>query len=457
MTQAPRIARRLHAAHAWIEDASGARLASRVAFDLDAQGQILAVHTRSEADAEPVATERPQSATPDFVHLDLGPALVLPGMVNAHSHAFQRAIRGATHRRGEHDPSSFWSWRSAMYDTAQRLDPDAVYEISRRCYAEMLAAGITCVGEFHYLHHQPDGQPYAEPNRLGAAVVAAAREVGLRMTLLDVAYQRAGHGRAALPEQRRFCDADIDAYLARVESAIDDFEDERRVRVGVAPHSVRALTEAQLRRVATWANEHDVIVHAHVSEQIAENEACQAEHGCSPTELLARCGLLDRPGRFTAVHAIHLTPLDFERLANQNVCACPSTEADLGDGIVEGDRLARGGSTLCLGSDSNARVDLVHEAASLEMHLRLLRQARLVFGPEVGPFLASTATRGGARALGWEPLGSLRVGAPFDAAVVDLCAPQLAELEARAAFDAFWTGGGGHLVTQTWVDGQRRY
>lgn len=408
-----------------------------------------------EVDAAGLVTRtsigRPADAPP-IVH-DLGRALLLPGFVNAHSHAFQRAIRGATHRRGAHDPSSFWSWREAMYRTATTLDPEAVFSVSRACFAEMLRAGITCVGEFHYLHHAPDGRPYADPNELSRQVLRAAATVGIRLVLLSVYYARAGAGRPPLPEQRRFCDGSVDAYLRRL-----DILRGEGVALGVAPHSVRAAPREALRELAAYAHAHALPLHAHVSEQPQENAECRAEHGLTPTGLLAATGCLDRPGGFTAVHAIHLEPADFAALAGQHVCACPTTEADLGDGIIPaGEHLLHGGR-LCLGSDSNSVVDLVQEARLLEMHERLRTHARLCLtGPEgqVGRTLLDIATRGGAHALGRPELGRLRVGAPFDACTVDLAHPTLADLDPAHALDALLLGGTAAPISRVFVAGVR--
>lgn len=394
---------------------------------------------------------RPPDA-PLLVH-DLGRALLLPGFVNAHSHAFQRAIRGATHRRGAHDPSSFWSWREAMYKVATSLDPEAVFSVTRTCFSEMLRAGITCVGEFHYLHHTPDGTPYADPNELARQVVRAAAVTGIRLVLLSVYYARAGAGRPPLPEQRRFCDGSVDAYLRRLEALRS-----AGVHVGVAPHSVRAVPREALRELAAYANTHALPLHAHVSEQPQENTECHAEHGLTPTALLARSGCLDRPGAFTAVHAIHLEPADFTALAGHTVCACPTTEADLGDGILPAGDLLRHGARLALGSDSNAVVDLVQEARLLEMHERLRTCARLCITTpdhQPGRTLLDIATRGGALALGRPDLGRLRVGAPFDACTVDLAHPTLAGLDPTDALDALLLSGTSAAIDRVFVGGTR--
>ncbi|MBK7824491.1 formimidoylglutamate deiminase [Nannocystis sp.] len=391
--------------------------------------------------------------TPPIVY-DLGRALLLPGMVNAHSHAFQRAIRGATHRRGAHDPSSFWSWREAMYRAANSLDPEAVFTVTRDCYREMLRAGITCVGEFHYLHHAPDGRPYADPNELSRQVIRAANTVGIRLVLLEVYYARAGAGREPLPEQRRFCDGSVDAYLRRI-----DVLRAEGIAIGVAPHSVRAAPREALRELAAYAHQHGLPLHMHVSEQPQENAECQAEHGCSPVALLAASGCLTRPGAFTAVHAIHLDPDDFATLSGHNVCACPTTEADLGDGIIPVGEHLRHDVQLALGSDSNAVVDLVQEARLLEMHERLRTRARLCLADRdghVGHALLSLATRGGARSLGRTELGEIRVGAPFDACTVDLDHPSLARIDPALALDALLLSGTAAAIDRVFVGGVRR-
>ncbi|MCA9695144.1 MAG: formimidoylglutamate deiminase [Myxococcales bacterium] len=389
--------------------------------------------------------------------IDLGDAALLPGLVNAHSHAFQRMIRGRTHARGDGDPSSFWSWREAMYRAAATLDPEGVYQVTRACFDEMLASGITCVGEFHYLHHQPDGAPYDDPCELSLQVLRAARDVGIRLALLEVYYARAGAGQPPLPEQRRFVDGGVDAYLRRVEALLK--LSDQTLSIGLAPHSVRAVDRAALTELAAFARARDLPVHAHVSEQPRENAECLAEHGLTPTALLAATGCLDRPRRFTAVHAIHVTADDRALLADQSVCACPTTEADLGDGIVDARALFERGVNLSLGTDSNAIVDLIQEARLLEMHDRLRAQARLqLAGPngQVAPTLATIATRGGAVALGRPELGALTVGAPFDAITIDRHHRSLAGVPGEALLDALLLAGTAAPVEQVYVGGARR-
>lgn len=416
---------------AWVE---------RPYVEVDAAGVIVRTCAGRPADA------------PTLVH-DLGRRLLYPGLVNGHSHAFQRTIRGATQRRGHADPSSFWSWREAMYRAASTLSPDQIYKITRACYAEMLRGGITCVGEFHYLHHTPDGAPYDDPNELSRQVLRAGADVGIRVVLLEVYYTRAGAGCEPLPEQRRFCDRDVDRFLARVDTLRSEGH-----RVGLAPHSVRAVPADDLRVLGEYARAHDLVVHAHVSEQARENDECRAEHGRTPTQLFADTGCMDRPGRFTAVHAIHLADSDHPLLAAHNVCACPTTEADLGDGIIPAARHRQFGAGLSLGSDSNAVIDLVQEARLLEMHERLRAQARLCLaGPDgVGRTLLDIATLGGARALGCPELGRLSPGNPFDACAADLDHPHLADLPAGQAHDALWLSGTAAAIDRVFVGGARR-
>jgi formimidoylglutamate deiminase len=435
----------------WVEIDGRARLVRnpKIRFDR-ASGQILAIETDGSGSAT-------LGEGPELVQ-DLGHGLLLPGFVNAHSHAFQRAIRGATQRRAAADPSSFWSWRTAMYAAANTLEPEDVHAQTRDCFAEMLARGITCVGEFHYLHHQQDGRPYADPNELSRQVIRAAADVGLRLCLLEVYYARAGVGHdGPLPEQRRFCDGSTDAYLAR----LDELRPLRSpsLGLGVAPHSIRAVRADELARLAAYAHEHDLPIHAHVSEQPLENQQCEAEHGRSPLQVFADAGCLARAHAFTAVHAIHVGAPELELLRGQQVCACPTTEADLGDGVVPAVDWLAHDATLALGSDSNAVIDLVVEGRLLEMHERLQRQARLCLRDEAGhvaPVLLSAATTGGARALGRPELGRLAVGSPFDAVLFDLDHPSLRNVPDEFVLDALWLAGSAEPITQVWVGGRRR-
>ncbi len=449
MSEASRVT--ITAALGWVELDGSAQLVRRPRISFNrASGIITAITT-----APDTATAEPTLA------YDLGHTLLIPGMVNAHSHAFQRAIRGATQRRAHADPSSFWSWREAMYEAANALEPEGVYAVTSACFAEMLRRGITCVGEFHYLHHDRKGQPYADPNELSLQIIRAAEDVGVRLCLLEVYYARAGFGHdGPLPEQRRFCDGSVDAYLGRVD-ALRSVAAARpaTLRIGVAPHSVRAVRAIELGELAAYAEDHELVIHSHVSEQVLENQQCLAEHQRTPLEVFADAGCLARAHAFTAVHAIHVSAGDLEQLSSQQVCACPSTEADLGDGIVPATAWRAHKATLALGSDSNAIIDLVQEARLLEMHERLAQQARLCLIDEegrVGPVVLAAATTGGARTLGRPELGRLAVGSPFDAAVVELEHPFLRGVADEAAIDALVLAGTAEPIAQVWVGGKRR-
>ena len=253
--------------------------------------------------------------------------LTVPGLANCHSHAFHRALRGRTQRGG----GTFWSWREQMYELAGRLDPDSYRALATAVFREMVASGITSVGEFHYLHHRRDGGSYDEPNVMGLALVAAAREAGLRIALLDTCYLAAGIGRPVEGVQRRFSDGTAEAWQERADELTGDAAGD--VVVGAAVHSVRAVPLDQMRLVAEWADRFETPLHVHLSEQVAENEECLAAYGRTPTELLAEAGVLG--DRTTVVHATHLTDLDVSRLgaASVTACFCPTTERDLGDGV----------------------------------------------------------------------------------------------------------------------------
>lgn len=378
---------------------------------------------------------------------DLGPRLVIPGLVNAHSHAFQRGLRGMAQTPDAADPSDFWRWRDAMYRTANELDPRGLYQATRACFAEMLRRGITTVGEFHYVHHQVDGTPYDDPNELSKQVVAAAEDVGIRLVLLEVLYQRGGHDKPAAAEQRRFCDASVDAYLAR----IDDLRS-TGVRVGLAPHSIRAVDPASLPSLAAYASEHDLVMHAHVSEQQRENDECIAETGVSPVQAFANGGCLERERRFTAVHAVYVDQTDMQALGRQFVCACPTTEADLGDGILPAPELMATGTRLCLGSDQNSIIDLIQEARCLELHARLAAGKRLRVGG--GATLLRIATEHGAQSLGVDA-GRLETGRLFDAACIDLRHPLLADRPLAFVLDTALLSGTGETVQEVYVGGRR--
>jgi formimidoylglutamate deiminase len=392
---------------------------------------------------------------PGFEKVPLGGRILVPGFVSAHGHAFQRAIRGRAERRTEGRPD-FWAWRTAMYAAAERLGPDALEVVARFAFAELLRAGITCAGEFHYLHRDPAGRPYADPAELSRRVVAAARQVGIRIVLLRGAYAREGAGAAPHPAQRRFVEPSLDAYLEgldRLEAAVSR---DPLATVGIAPHSVRACPPEWIGALAAEARRRGLPLHVHAAEQPAEVEACRAEHGVSPVALLAREGALSE--RTTLVHAIHVDEADVAAIgaARATVCACPLTERNLGDGIVPADRLVAAGARLALGVDSHAEVDPLGEARALEGHLRLLRGRRAVLDEPAGslaPRLLEAATAGGMAALGL-PGGRLAPGEPADFVLLDADDPSLAGADPGTLLATLVSGAAATAVKSTFVAGE---
>ncbi|WP_437757397.1 formimidoylglutamate deiminase [Sorangium sp. So ce1389] len=311
-------------------------------------------------------------------------AIELPALASAHSHAFQRGMRGEAQRPGPSGADDFWSWRTAMYALAASLTPESIHAISKVAYRELRAAGVRTVGEFHYVHHQPDGAPYADRTVLADAVIEAAREAGLRIALLRVVYARAGAGRAPEGAQRRFSDASLDAALADVDALRARYAGREDVRVGVAPHSVRAVPPAWLGEIARYAGERGLMLHMHVAEQPAEIEACLAETGRRPVELLAERGVLSE--RFVAVHATHLAPHEPLLLgaARAFACLCPTTERDLGDGLPDVGALRAAGVRLCVGIDSHVITDPFEDLRGVELGERLRTGKRVTLRGEGG-------------------------------------------------------------------------
>lgn len=363
---------------------------------------------------------------------------LLPGLINAHSHAFQRVIRGRTEYRTSYEKDSFWTWREKMYSAGARLTPEDVYDASRMTFLEMALSGITCVGEFHYLHHAPDGSAYDDPNLLATEVVRAANDVGLRIALLRVAYARSGFQTEPNTQQARFIEKDSEVFLKNAEQLASslgkntDGAASPMAWVGVAPHSVRAVPLNYLKAVVAFANERRWPVHMHVAEQPAEVSACIEEYGRSPVALMATEGLLSE--RFTGVHVIHVTPKAVRQLADANaqVCACPTTERNLGDGIIPVDEMFKQGVRVSLGSDSQVQIDLLEDARELEYHLRLQKWERLVLDQGEGSTTSSLAARlfecatvNGAASLN-APGGILEAGHAADFFTVDLNDPSIA-------------------------------
>jgi formiminoglutamate deiminase len=352
--------------------------------------------------------------------------LVIPGLANAHSHAFHRALRARTQR----DRGSFWTWRDLMYRAAERLNPDRYRRLSRAVYAEMALAGITAVGEFHYVHHDADGSPYSEPNAMGHALIDGAAAAGLRLTLLDTCYLSSGpDGDPLAGPQRRFGDGTGDRWAQRVEALRQQVGTDLSVLVGAALHSVRGVPVTQMPVVLEWAAAHDVPLHIHSSEQIREVEQCMAVHGRTPTAVLRDVGALGP--RTTAVHATHLTAEDIADLdrTSTGVCFCPTTERDLGDGIGPAPALLACRGLFSLGSDSHAVIDMFEEARAVELDERLASRTR---GTITSDHLLRAATYDGHRALGWADAGELVVGARADFVAVQM--------------DSVRTAGGGATV-----------
>ncbi len=354
--------------------------------------------------------------------IDLSGKALLPGFVNAHSHSFQRLIRGRAESRVV-SGNDFWSWRNTMYQAAARLSPEDVYDVARMCFLEMVRAGITTVGEFHYLHNAADGKPYDDPNLLARQIIAAAQSVGLRIVLLRSAYCRSGHDLPPDPGQMRFFE-DSAAFLAHAAALRALYpQDSAEVRIGVAPHSIRAVPLADLHDIVSWGRSNSLPIHMHVSEQIAENFACKREYGHTPIDLLAREGLLGND--FVAVHAIHVTAEEIAVFAKSQsiVCSCPTTERNLGDGVVPVQVFMESGVRHALGSDSQAQIDPLEDARELDYHLRLTGQERALLdqidGRPIATRLFECATIHGAQALG-VAAGSLRTGNYGDMISVDL-------------------------------------
>jgi formimidoylglutamate deiminase len=366
-------------------------------------------------------------STPDSAPLlRLADRALLPGFVNAHSHAFQRVIRGRGQWRPAEDvKSDFWTWRRAMYDAALTLSPEEIFDVSRFCFLEMLCAGYTTVGEFHYLHRDASGAPYASPSELAHRVIAAAEEVGIRIVLLNVAYVTGGIGQALQPQQQRFATPDLDSYLAETSALADFARTHPLVTIGVAPHSLRAVPREWLQPSNALSRRLNAPFHMHVSEQPAEVTAVLEAWGRRPVEVLAENGVID--DHLTAVHATHLTFREVELLGTPGptICACPTTERDLGDGFLPGKELLEAGARIALGTDSQTMIDPLGEMRLLEYHERLRRLRRVVIAANdrdrlaVAPALLAMGTECGARSLRLHA-GRVETGALADFVAIDL-------------------------------------
>ena len=401
--------------------------------------------------------DRLTSVTPDAQPLPGATrltGLTMPGLANAHSHAFHRALRGIT----QASRGTFWTWRERMYEVADRLDPDSYRALATAVYAEMALAGISCVGEFHYLHHGPGGTPYADPNQMGRSLIEAASQAGIRITLLDACYLSGGLSADGRPQplagaQLRFGDADGAAWAARADALGQDAVGglSPHARAGAAIHSVRAVPPEQMSEVVAWSHRYGAPLHAHVSEQVAENRACLAAYRATPAEVLSRAGALGPRG--TAVHATHLTGGDVALLgeSREYVCMCPTTEADLADGIGPAHELASAGSPVTLGSDSQAIVDILEEARRVELGERLASQERGCF---TAVELATAATTAGHASLGWPEAGDLAAGGLADFCTVALDSPRTAGADKATALESVIFGASAADVRHLVVGGR---
>ncbi|HWD75196.1 MAG TPA: formimidoylglutamate deiminase [Solirubrobacteraceae bacterium] len=323
----------------------------------------------------------------------------IPAMANAHSHAFQLDLRGAGERVGS-SRDDFWSWRTEMYRLASMHDPVSMHEVGTRVYGRMAAAGYGTVGEFHYVHHRPDGTPYDEPNAMAIALAEAAVAAGLEIVLLPAAYHRGGPGREPAPGQVRFCDPSVEVFLERVDALRAWAAERPGVSVGVAAHSVRAVPANWLSAIARYADERGLVRHVHAAEQRRELAECQAEHGCSPIELLERCGFLGP--RTSVIHAIHVSQRDVGLLASSEsiVVTCPTTEGNLGDGSLPALRYRDAGVRLAIGTDEQVRIDPFEELREMETLARREGETRFALLAAAGGDLWGQVLDHGRASLG---------------------------------------------------------
>lgn len=378
---------------------------------------------------------------------------VLPGFVNAHSHAFQRGLRG----RGEQfpdDAGSFWTWRRAMYELVNRSTPVLVEQLSRSVFEEMLDAGITTVGEFHYLHHASDGE---RDWTLDAAVRRAAAAAGIRLVLIEVAYLHGGIDERLAGGQRRFDGGSVAEVVGRLDQLAEDL-DPAREHLAAAAHSVRAITPEELAELHAAVHDRGLPLHLHLEEQPAEIEACRARYGTGPLALVCDTIPVDRA--VTGVHCTHSTPADLERFcgAGGGVCLCPLTEANLGDGLADVSAMMQVNAAISLGTDSNARVSMLEEMRWMELGQRLRRGERgVVRGMDgrIAPCLLRSATEEGARALGIDA-GRIVPGAFADLVSVDLEHPVLEGWDAATLDAAIVLGAGDEVVDAVMVGGRWR-
>ncbi len=436
-----------------------------VDVDVSDDGIITAIHVESAAHAGS-ATQAGSAAqaVDDSAGAERVEGSVVPGMANAHSHAFQRAMAGSSeYRLSARD--SFWTWRRAMYALANRIEPGDLQTVATQLFVEMLKAGYTSVAEFHYLHRQPGGVPYLGANALWEAISEAASMAGIGLTFLPTLYQTSDFGRQPLkPEQARFA-SDTDEFLRAVEARISA---ERQhgsqgaaalQLTGAAFHSLRAVPLENLREAALRLREIDprMPLHIHVAEQALEVKACLRETGRRPIELLLDTGLLTN--HWCLVHATHATPRELKGIADTeaSVCVSISTEANLGDGFFDTARFLKSGGRLCVGSDSQSTVSPTEELRWLEYQQRLRKKRRAVLTARdeshVGTRLWRDAARNGAAAIG-QPAGSIEVGRRADWLVLDAAHPSMVGAAADAALDHLLFAGGDAAIRHVMVAGR---
>jgi formimidoylglutamate deiminase len=385
---------------------------------------------------------------------DLSARYVLPGMPNLHSHAFQRAMAGLAERQSQSD-DSFWTWREVMYAFARSINPDDLRAIAAQLYVEMLKAGYTQVCEFHYLHHQPDGRAYADPAAMSLALIEAAREAGIGITLLPTLYMTGGFDGRPLSERQRRFGFEVDSYLRLLERVIA--LESPLVRVGIALHSLRAVPEAAMRELLESALVRDRPIHIHVAEQIGEVQDCFAIRNARPVDWLLDHAPVD--ARWCLVHATHLSDAEMSRLAASGAIAglCPTTEANLGDGLFPLKPYLDAGGRIGIGSDSHISVSVVEELRWLEYGQRLATRRRNVSAsrasPDTGETLFRHALAGGAQASS-TPVATLTAGARADFVVLDDASPLLAGRDASNAIDTWIFAGNANLVRSVVVAGE---
>jgi len=414
---------------------TGGKFESGLAFFADAMGRI----TRfSREPADTAAARR------------LAGQAALPGLVNGHSHALERVIRGRTERRPRAGPDAFPGWREARDQAVARLSGEDVFDTARMAFLEMMLSGITCVGEFHYLHNPPEGASWPDPNFLGQEILRAAHDTGIRIALLKVACARGCPARFATRDPDRFI-----AEAGALERYVSQNYHVDEAWVGIAPHSLASVPLDYLKAVAAFAHAQRMRLHLPLSEQPADNEACIAENGRTPVALLAKHGLLDK--RFTAIHAIHLSDEDVQLLgaARATVCACPTSERNLGSGASPVEKLLAAGAAVSLGTDSQIQVDLLEDARLLEYNLRMERRGRALLAPEPAAALFNAATVAGARSLG-APGGALEVGRPADFFTINLYDPSIAGAEPNALLENAVFSLERRAIRDVWVGARQR-